>query len=246
VLKAIHILRLGTAMDRRVFMKLCAASTAFAWTGPGLSASGQPRLYERALLVDDHGQPIRASALPVNQNFIFHYPYAGTPCFLLNLSEPTRRDIKLRTEQGQRYNWPGGVGPENSIVGYSAICAHRLAYPTRQLNFISFRAQAFKGSHASANTIHCCAEHSEYDPARGARVTGGPAKQPLAAILLEYEPASDTLFAVGTLGGELFDDFFNKYHFRLVMDHGDKARDRVAGATVVSELQSFCQQQISC
>ena len=32
----------------------------------------------------------------------------------------------------------------------------------------------------------------------------GPAPQPLSAILLDYDAASDTLHAVGTLGGDLF------------------------------------------
>jgi len=41
--------------------------------------------------------------------------------------------------------------------------------------------------------IHCCSEHSQYDPAEGARVVAGPAPQPLAAILLDHDPASDAL-----------------------------------------------------
>ena len=48
--------------------------------------------------------------------------------------------------------------------------------------------------------IHCCSEHSEYDPATGARVLGGPAPQPLSAILLEHDKSNDYLYAVGTLG----------------------------------------------
>ncbi len=119
----------------------------------------------------------------------------ATPCFLLNLGKPT----------------PGGVGPKRAIVGYSAICSHRLTYPTRQISFISFREQASAGKAARRNMIHCCSEHSEYDPASGARVMGGPAPQPLSAILFEHDPASDTLYATGTLGGELFNAFFEKY-----------------------------------
>jgi len=31
------------------------------------------------------------------------------------------------------------VGANHSIVAYSAICAHRLTYPTREISFISYR-----------------------------------------------------------------------------------------------------------
>ena len=44
--------------------------------------------------------------------------------------------------------------------------------------------------------------------------------QPLAAVLLEYDPAQDTLFAVGMTGGELFDAFFRKYEMKLSLDYG--------------------------
>ena len=81
------------------------------------------------------------------------------------------------------------------------------------------------------NTIHCCSEHSEYDPASGARVLNGPAPQPLSAILLEYEPGTDGLYAVGTLGGELFNAFFAKYELKLELDYGSgRAKQRVADA----------------
>jgi hypothetical protein len=72
--------------------------------------------------------------------------------------------------------------------------------------------------------IHCCSEHSKYDPAAGARVMGGPAPQPLCAILLEHDRAGDPLFATGTLGGEMFNTFFAKYDLRLALEHGSSNR----------------------
>ena len=60
-------------------------------------------------------------------NLIFHYPYAATPCFLLNLGRPLSLPAELKTAAAQPYRWPGGVGPQRSIVAYSAICAHQLA-----------------------------------------------------------------------------------------------------------------------
>jgi len=34
-----------------------------------------------------------------------------------------------------------GVGARHSLVAYSAICAHKLSYPTREISFISYRAE---------------------------------------------------------------------------------------------------------
>src|SRR5262249_56363303 len=99
---------------------------------------------------------------------------------------------------------------------------------------------------ARPKVIHCCSEHSEYDPALGGRVVGGPAPQPLSAILLEHDRKSDGLSAVGTLGGELFNAFFAKYEFKLALDYGARMRRPVAGQTVVIELTSFCKQQVRC
>ena len=83
----------------------------------------------------------------------------------------------------------------------------------------------------------CCADHSVYDPASGARVLAGPAPQPLAAILLEYDAATDELAALGTVGAEQFDAFFTKYEFKLALDHGQgKARRSVGASAVVREL----------
>jgi hypothetical protein len=95
--------------------------------------------------------------------------------------------------------------------------------------------------------IHCCADHSVYDPASGARVLAGPAPQPLAAILLDYDPATDELAALGTVGPEQFDAFFAKYDFKLALDHGQgKARRPVGASAVVRELAQYCKQTIQC
>ena len=94
--------------------------------------------------------------------------------------------------------------------------------------------------------IHCCAEHSQYDPAKGAEVLSGPAPQPLCAVLLDYSPKTDTLTAWGTLGSELFDDFFRKYEAKLSLEVGPKARNPVTGQAVVHELDKFCRNPVQC
>jgi Rieske Fe-S protein len=233
-------------MERRDFMRACAAAALAA--PAALDAKDlQPRFYTRTRLLESGRQSLRASHLTVGRNYIFHYPFEGTPCFLLNLGHPTGQKISLRTENGASYEWPGGVGPQRGVVAYSAICSHRLTYPTKQISFISYRDRATASPVSKPNTIHCCSEHSQYDPASGARVLNGPAPQPLSAILLEHEPSTDGLYAVGTLGGEMFNAFFAKYELRLELDYGSgRPRQRVGAQTHVTELENFCKQQVRC
>jgi Rieske Fe-S protein len=234
-------------MQRRDFIKVCAAGATVRANDLFAAQDLKPRFYARTLLSDEGGRPLRTASLVAGRNYIFHYPFESTPCFLLNLGKPTVRGVQLKTEEGSSYEWSGGVGPNRAIVGYSAICAHRMSYPTPQISFISYRDQSTASGIMRANTIHCCSEHSEYDPAAGAKVVGGPAPQPLAAVLLEHDAKSDALHAVGTLGGEMFNAFFAKFEFKLALDYGgDKTRQRVAGRTVVKELQQFCKQQVRC
>lgn len=234
-------------MERRDFMQVCAASALGLGT-PQSFADAQPRHYARTRLTDESGQALRASHLTAGENYVFHYPFEGTPCFLINLGKSTLQNVSLKTGNGASYRWPGGVGPQHAIVAYSAICSHQLTYPTRQISFISYRGRSAASKISKPDMIHCCSEHSEYDPAAGARVMGGPAPQPLCAILLEYERAADALFATGTLGGEMFNTFFSKYEMRLALEHGSPARaqQRVAGTTAVTALTRFCKQQVRC
>ena len=151
----------------------------------------------------------------------------------------------LKTADNQTYEWKGGVGAGRAVVAYSAICAHKLSYPTREISFISFRAEKGAGN-KHANVIHCCSEHSQYDPAHGGRVLAGPAPQPLAAILLEHDASDDGLTAVGTLGGEMFEEFFAKFAFRLALDNGGEPRRRVDATAQVTALEEYCRQQVKC
>ncbi|TMG83333.1 MAG: Rieske 2Fe-2S domain-containing protein [Betaproteobacteria bacterium] len=206
-------------MERRRFVTGCAAVATVA----GLSASARawavatPHFYSRARLVDVHGDPLKARQL---------------------VSSLLRAD-------GATYAWSGGVGARHSVVAFSAICAHKLAYPTREVSFIRF--QPSRSPTSDGNVIHCCADHSVYDPAAGARVVSGPAPQPLAAILLDYDPERDELSALGTVGAEQFDAFFRKYNFKLALDYGaGKARLPVGATTVVRELTEYCRQTIQC
>lgn len=238
---------------RRRFVKLCASLVALAGTSPTLlaGAEGVARRYRRVRLVDAKGRPITPASLEVGENYLFHYPYVSTPCFLLDLGKPTRHKASLTTENGETYEWAGGIGPRRSVVAFSAICAHKMSHPAREVSFINYRHDAVrytdgKQSSRRAQVIYCCSEKSVYDPLDGARVLSGPAKQPLAAILLE-QGQDGGLEAIGTYGGEMFDRFFREFGFRLALEHQTndiraEARDT---ATVVS-LADYCHTQVLC
>lgn len=233
-------------MKRRSFLGSCALLS-----GASLAALAQPRgdappkRYARTRLIDIHGQPIRAKALAAETNYVFQYPYQSTPCFLLRLPRPSNRGMTLVREDGRQYAWQGGVGPDRALVAFSAICAHKLAYPTREVSFI--RYQKDRSSTSDGAVIHCCADHSVYDPARGARVVSGPAPQPLAGILLEHDAATDEVYALGTIGAEQFEAFFAKYEIKLGFEYGQgKARAPVGDTSVVRELTSYCRTTIQC
>lgn len=234
-------------MKRRSFLGSCAALSGAATLGPlgEAWAQGEPRLYARTRLVDVHGEPLRARALAAETNYIFHYPFVATPCFLLRLRRPVAAPARLKREDGASYAWSGGVGADRTVVAFSAICAHKLAYPTRDVSFI--RYQKDRSATSAGAVIHCCADHSVYDPAEGARVVSGPAPQPLAAVLLEHDAASDGLVATGTVGPEQFDAFFRRYEVKLDLEYGArKARAAVGERTEVRELSAYCRTTIQC
>jgi len=211
---------------------------------PAFAADARPKAYAPTLLVNEQGVPVRTRELKAQSNYLFHYPFEATPVFLLDLGKAALPHA-LETKNRDAYAWPGGVGPQRSVVAFSAICAHQLVYPTRDVSFISFRrTRAQRG--LQDHLIHCCADHSQYDPAKGAAVLSGPATQPLCAVLLTHDPKADTLTAHATLGGELFDDFFRKYEMKLSLDVGPKARNAVSGRAVVRELEKFCRNPVQC
>jgi Rieske Fe-S protein len=234
------------APGRRALMRE-AACVAGAWAAsgalPALAAAGtQTRRYARTLLVEPFGDPVHAARLEAGVPQLFNYPFVASPVFLLALEDAVA-GTDLATQDKRRYASPAGVGPRRSIVAFSAICAHKLMYPTPQISFIGVR-KGFEGE--PAQVIHCCGDNSRYDPLHGARVIAGPAPQPLAAVLLEWEPKTDRLYAVGTQGGEMFDAFFEKYAFRLETELGARARAGAGATAVVRPASAYSRQWQSC
>jgi arsenite oxidase small subunit len=241
-------------LPRRSFVKLCTSVISLICTNPQALAKAPAavRRYNRVQLVDGSGQAIRCRELEIGKNYLFHYPFISTPCFLINLGEVAIEPTRLEAENGVRYEWEGGVGPRRSVVAFSAICAHRMTHPAHSVSFIRYREgpATFKQSDEKmtrrSQIIYCCSEKSVYDPIRGAQVLGGPAPQPLAAIELE-EDDRDNVYAIGTSGGEMFEAFFEKFSDRLMLEYKtDKLTELVHIQSTVVPLAEHSRRLIDC
>ncbi len=247
--------RTARGPSRRAFMGLCGRTALLA---PALAAAAAaegdfvrpPAAYAmadapRARLVDREGRPLKASALPMHANWIFHYPYRSTPALLIRVDDPAP-PREMTGKDGETYQWPGGVGPDGSIVAYAAICAHALSYNSRETAFLNYR-RARNQISGHGRAITCCAHASVYDPAAGARVLAGPAKFPLAAIVLEHDPESDALFAAGVVGSALYGEFFKAYRRELRKAFGRRAyKERAAGDVVAMPVREYAADAVSC
>lgn len=227
---------------------------ALVATDPALLAKPReaPTPAERVTLVSPAGDPLKPGDLEAGESYVFHYPYVSTPGFLINLGKPAKPGEELETEDGRTYRWRGGVGPDQSIVAFSAICAHKMSYPTRTVSFINYRHDNARFNDLNKNTaereqvIYCCSEGSVYDPAAGGRVLGGPAPQPLAAIDLDCG-ADDVLCAVGTYGGELYERFFEGFGFQLALERGtDDIRAPATGTATVWSISDYTSNRRTC
>jgi len=234
-------------MDRRRFVGICGAGLA-ALQMRGLAAQdhNNSQEYARVKLVLPSGETLHPARLKPNLAYVFHYPYVGTPCFLIRLDLPIAKTSGLKTADGSTYTGIGGAGPDQSIVAFTAICPHQLSYLGKDRSFINYRAD--KSTVAKRNqVIVCCAHHSVYDPKAGGRVVSGPAPQSLTSILLNYEKSEDALFATGTLGSELFTAYFRAFKIDLIKAFGrGKAKQRVTGHAVVLEADKYCARQVRC
>ena len=240
---------------RRDFVRICATTATVVGASPALLASAgeayQP--HPRARLASTDGTPLRLEQLVAGESYVFNYPYVTTPCFLLQLGKPARSGKALATSDGRSYRWPGGIGPQQSVVAFCGICTHKLSHPSRAVSFINYRHEpvSFVDEREQraerGGIIYCCSERSVYDPADGARVLGGPAPQPLAAIALEHDPADDSLYATGTWGQEVFERFFEAHSFRLALEYAvDDPRAPVGAVTRVRSISDYSRSQMMC
>ncbi|MXZ81333.1 MAG: hypothetical protein F4Z15_08255 [Gammaproteobacteria bacterium] len=237
-------------LGRRSFFKVCMSTLSLIGASPYLLAQNDSasRSYNRVRLVTEEGQAVTSERLKKAGCLIFNYPYVTTPCFLIDLGRAVNPPAAS--------SWPGGSGKDRSVVCYSAICAHKQTYPARSVSFINFRPEEISYRDHDNNVkkqsalIYCCSESSVYDPARGARVMGGPAPVSLTTILLDYDAESDHYYATGTMGVEQYEAFFDRFTFRVALENGMKGvediRTLARDATRVYTPEEYSMQQVSC
>ncbi|MGI9302824.1 MAG: arsenate reductase (azurin) small subunit [Gammaproteobacteria bacterium] len=115
-----------STFTRREFLKTGGAAGAVtasaAWTAP---AAAQDAAETAGATLDYPQKAVaRLAELAVGQPLNFTYPDESSPCVLLRTGAPV----------------PGGAGPDNDIVAYSALCTH-MGYP------VSY--------HAASRTFRC-------------------------------------------------------------------------------------------
>lgn len=238
-------------MDRRDFIKTCGTIAVASFVDASFFSNvlanqeGFLKLYNKALLIKEDGTPITEKDILPHKEYLFFYPFASTPCFLLNLGEEVK-EAQVRLKDGQSYTWKGGVGSKKSIVAYSAICSHQWSYPTKEYAFINYYPPD-RASNATkkASVIQCCAHLTVFDPKAGGKVLDGPAEVPLASILLQED--NGKIYAVGVLGKDQFDAFFENYKKDLRKQYGSSAKAKqLVDRCVVMEVEKYVKEIIRC
>lgn len=183
---------------KRSTLKLLAVGGITALAGGGLGGLlrfAQPppagvSSYPKVQLMMEDGSPLKASSYPYGPNDVnihaFNYPLTNEPNLLLDLPGPA----------------PNGVGPNRSLVAYSAICQHLGCVPP----YVSYYAPGQCGSYNGGKAIlHCVCHGSSYDPAvaasgGGASILSGPTVSPLPQVILQWEQSTDEVYAVSMTG----------------------------------------------
>ncbi|EIF50255.1 Rieske 2Fe-2S domain-containing protein [Sulfurovum sp. AR] len=234
-------------MERRNFLRLSATSAMAVAIAPSLITQ---RLYaedgslfqpfEKVQLKDAEGNPIKASALAVEENYVFNYPYVGTPAIMVNLTSPAEKDIELTAEDGTKYIYRGGVGVKDTIVAYSAICPHQLTHPQPEMSMFHYIDEKGTTKAYSGGAFVCMSHLSRFEPKQGGKVVGGPATQGLASIILEVD-AEDNIWAVAVLGPVKFQDYFDAFkdEFKKFYGNRRKAKKLTKEETKVQTLKNF-------
>jgi arsenite oxidase small subunit len=126
-------------VDRRDFIESCSKSAAclgaaalpssMAW-----AANTKPRDYAKAVLCNALGEPIKASSLKANTNYLFHYPFEATPVFLLKFRQSGAAQIAQHQKQRvlQLAGW-GGAKPQHCGVFSDLRTSFGLSHSAGQL-----------------------------------------------------------------------------------------------------------------
>jgi Rieske Fe-S protein len=153
--------------------------------------------YPKVSLQDLDGSPLTAAKVAKEYDvttpelLLFNYPLRNEPNFLLNLAPPSGGS-------GGATNVVGGVGPQKSIVAFSAICQH-LGCPAPAISY--YPPGTCPRNFGSLNFyIHCSCHGSTYDVTNGASNLTGPAVLPLPQVTLLWDESDDSISAIGVTG----------------------------------------------
>lgn len=159
--------------------------------------------YPRTQLLDVDGSALTVDKAMGEYNvgtsnlFLFNYPLRNEPNFFLNLN-PVNNQAPSPTNYGA-WGVPFGIGPNSSIVAYSAICQH-LGCPAPAIAYYppGTCPQTFPSASNPTGTfyIHCSCHGSTYDVTDSAANLTGPAVIPLPQVVLDVD-ASENIYAVG-------------------------------------------------
>jgi len=183
---------------KRNTLKLALIGGALALGGAGVASflrfavpppAGAASFPKVQLLYSD-GTPVLASQYryPATSTdlIVFNYPLDNEPNLLLNMASAA----------------PRGVGPNQTLVAFSAVCQHLGCTPP----FISYYPPgACNGYNNGAAFIHCVCHGSTYNPnvaaaGGGASIITGPTQTPLPQILLQWDSSTDEVYAIGAIG----------------------------------------------
>jgi arsenite oxidase small subunit len=150
-------------LGRRQFLKGSALATAGAAVAAALP---QPAGAQGAARVEYPSSRLANVAdLTLNEPMDVAYPDADAPGVLLKLGAQV----------------PGGVGPEEDIVGFTTLCPHKgfpLAY------------------NAADRSFNCPGHYSRFDPEKGGQQIWGQATQNLPQYMLRVDENGD-IYAEG-------------------------------------------------
>ena len=235
-------------MKRRGFLKFTGLSASAIIIAPSLitenlyaSDGGLYKVYEKVQLKDKDGNPLTIKSLKKEENYLFHFPMKSTPCILVDLGERTQKDVTLKADDGTKYIFKGGVGENDSIVAFSAICPHQLTHPTPETSLFQYVSNAGKTlSHDKGGVFVCSSHLSAFNPKEGGKRVSGPATEGLTQIVLEVDK-DNTIWAVGVLGPSKFHDYFDAFkdEFKKYYEGRRRAKKLVKHEAKVVSLDSF-------
>ncbi len=161
-------------LSRRIFLKSSGgAAAAVGSAGAALVPTGAEAATPAGSTSTNLTYPKRnvgkAGGMPVNQAVSFSYPDPGSPCVALRIGSAV----------------PGGVGPNQDIVAYSALCTH-MGCPVQ-----------YEGG---TKVFKCGCHFSMFDAEQGGQMVCGQATEDLPRVLLDYDATTDTVSAVGVDG----------------------------------------------